>query len=78
MITCFMFKDFIWDIIIQDMILNGDMMDRALGIACLPFMTIFSLTGLLLDLIGIPLYLLVGLVYLILKIIERIKKQNGK
>ena len=77
MITWFMFKDFIWDTIIQDMILNGDILDRALGIVWLPFITILCLTGLLLDLFGIPLYLLIGLVYLILKIIER-KKQNGK
>lgn len=73
MITCFMFKDFIWDVIIQDMILNGDMMDRALGIVGLPIMTIFSLLGVLLDLFDIPFYLLTGLVYLILKIIERKK-----
>ena len=74
MITCFMFKDFIWDIIIQDMIFNGDTFERALGIVWLPFITAFSLTGLLLDLFGIPLYLLIGLVYLILKLIERVKK----
>ena len=73
MITCFMFKDFIWDIIIQDMIFNGDTFERALGIVWLPFITAFSLTGLLLDLFGIPLYLLIGLVYLILKFLERKK-----
>ena len=73
MITWFMFKDFIWDIIIQDMILNGDTLDRVLGIAWLPFITIFSLLGVFLDLFGIPFYLLTGLVYLILKIIERKK-----
>ncbi len=73
MITYFMFKDFIWDVIIQDMILNGDTLDRVLGIAWLPFITIFSLLGVLLDLFGIPLYLLIGLVYLILKLIERKK-----
>ena len=73
MITYFMFKDFIWDVIIQDMFLNGDTLDRALGIAWLPFMIIFSLLGLLLDLICIPFYLLTGLVYLILKLLERKK-----
>ena len=73
MITWFMLKDFIWDIIIQDMIFNGDTFERALGIVWLPFMTILSLTGLFLDLFGIPLYLLIGLVYLILKLLERKK-----
>ena len=73
MITWFMFKDFIWDTIIQDMILNGDTLDRVLGIAWLPFITIFSLLGVLLDLFGIPFYLLTGLVYLILKFLERKK-----
>ena len=74
MITWFMFKETLYDLCIQDMILNGETMDRAVGIVMLPIMTIFSLTGLLLDILGIPLYLLICLIYLILKIIERIKK----
>ena len=77
MITWFMFKDFIWDTIIQDMIFNGDTFDRVLGIVWLPLMTIYSLAGIFLDLLGIPFYLLIGLVYLILKLWKR-KKQNGK
>ena len=73
MITWFMFKEIVYDLCIQDMILNGDTLERALGITWLPFITIFSLTGLLLDLFGIPFYLIFGLVYLLLKILERKK-----
>ena len=73
MITWFMFKEIVYDFCIQDMILNGDTIERASGIALFPFITILSLTGLLLDLFGIPLYLLIGLVYLILKFLERKK-----
>ena len=73
MVTYFMFKEFIWETIIQDMIFNGDAIERALGIAGLPFIVIFSLLPLLLDLLCIPFYLLIGLVYLILKLIEREK-----
>ncbi len=73
MATWYMFKEIVWELFIQDMILNGDTFERALGIAGLPFIIIFSLSGMLLDLFCIPLYLLIGLVYLILKIIERKK-----
>ena len=71
MITWFIFKDFVWDTIIQDMILNGDTFERALGIVWLPFITIFNLLVLLLDLFCLPLYFLAGLIYLILKLIEK-------
>ena len=77
MFTWFMFKEIVWELFIQDMIFNGDTFDKALGIVAIPFIIIFNLTGLFLDLFCIPLYLLIGLVYLILKLIER-NEQNGK
>ena len=82
MFTWFMFKEIVWELFIQDMIFNGDTFDKALGIVAIgivaiPFIIIFNLTGLFLDLLCIPLYLLIGLVYLILKLIER-NEQNGK
>ena len=73
MITQFMFKEIVYDFCIQNMILSEDMFERALGIVWLPFITILSLIGFFLELFCIPLYLSIGLVYLILKLLERKK-----
>ena len=73
MITWFMFKEVLWEICIKDMIFNGDILEQSLGIVWLPFIFAMSFLGMLLDIISIPLYLLIGLVYLILKVLERMK-----
>ena len=73
MIIWFMFKEILWEICIKDMIFNGDILEQSLGIVWLPFIFAMSFLGMLLDIISIPLYLLIGLVYLILKVLERMK-----
>ena len=73
MITWFFLKEVLYDLCIQDMILNGDTMEKAMGIMWFPCLIFMVLGGLLMDIVGIPLYLIGGLVYLILKILERKK-----
>lgn len=67
----FIYKMFIYEVLIQDYLLDGDCIERALGLIGTIFFGIFGIAYILLDIFAIPLYLLVGVLALIFKIIER-------
>lgn len=74
MITYFVYKMFIYDCLIEDLIFNGDCVEKAIGLVATPLFTIFGLLFILLDIIAIPLYLIIGILALIFKVIEFIKR----
>lgn len=77
MISYFFLKMFIYDVLITDWLIYGDALEKALAIiGTIVFAPIGSLCfGL--DIIATPLYLIIGILTLIFKIIEIIKDKFG-
>ncbi len=73
MATYFVYKMFIYDVLIQDYLFNGDCLHCALGLVGTIIFGMFGIVYILVDIFAIPLYLLIGVVALVFKIIERIK-----
>lgn len=71
MASYFIYKMLIYDILIQDYLLDGDALERAIALVGIIIFGIFGIAYILLDIFAIPLYLLIGVLALIFKIIER-------
>ena len=78
MATYFIYKIFIYDVLIQDYLLDGDYLERALGLVGTITLGVFGFACILVDVFAIPLYLLIGVVALVFKIIERMKKNDHR
>ena len=77
MISYFILKMFVYDELISDLLIYGDALEKALAIIGT---IVFTPVGILcfgLDIIATPIYLILGILTLIFKIIEIIKDKFG-
>lgn len=74
MMTYFIYKCFIYDVLIDNFLFNGDCIEQALGLIGTIFFGILGLLFIIADIILIPLYLLLGIIALIFKIVEVLRK----
>lgn len=71
MFTYIIYKKVIYEYAIKDLLEDGDSLDKAIGIWMLLILGIFGIDVVIIDLIFIPIYLLIGITALIIKLIER-------
>ena len=70
MITYAVYKLIVYEIFIQIYLLNGDYVEKAIGVIGAIFYSIVGLFAIAIDILAIPLYVLFGILVLIFKIIE--------
>lgn len=70
MITYAVYKLIVYEIFIQSYLLNGDYVEKAIGVIGAIFYSIVGLFAIAIDILAIPLYVLFGILVLIFKIIE--------
>lgn len=73
MLTYFVYKMFIYDILIQGYLFNGDCLERALGLFGIIIFGMMGIMFVVADILSIPLYLLIGIFTLIFKIIDKLR-----
>ena len=73
MCSYFCYKTFIFDELIIGFLINGDALEKALGLVGTIVFSIIGLVFIALDILAIPLYLIIGILAIIFKIIEIIK-----
>ena len=76
MISYFILKMFVYDIFISDWLIYGDALEKSLAIIGIVMFTPFGILCVGLDIIIIPIYLIIGILTLIFKIIEKL--ENGE
>ena len=59
MATYFMYKMFIYDVLIDEWLINGDAFEKALSIIAIPIFAIMGFGFIILDIIGIPIYIVI-------------------
>ena len=77
MISYFVLKMFIYDVLITDWLIYGDALEKAVAIFGTIVFIPFGILCFGLDIIATPLYLIIGILTLIFKIIEIIKDKFG-
>ena len=70
MISYFILKMFVYDIFISDWLICGDALEKSLATIGILIFTPFGILCFGLDIIIIPIYLIIGILTLIFKIIE--------
>ena len=73
MCSYFYYKTFIFDELIIGFLINGDAFEKALGLVGTIVFSTIGLVFIVLDILAIPLYLIIGVLTLLFKIIEIIK-----
>lgn len=76
MLTYFIYKLLIFDCIICDLILDKDPLTKAAGIIATIVFGILGLASIVIDIIALPLYLIMLLLWLILKVINILKENR--
>lgn len=71
MLTYFVYKCIIYDILIESYLFNGDCLEQAFSLFAIITYGILGLFCVVADILMIPLYLLIGILALIFNLIRR-------
>ncbi len=70
MMTYFVLYMFVYETLIEDMLKDGEAMEKAISIITIPLFLVASLLFIILDIVALPIYILIGIFYLLFKASE--------
>lgn len=71
MLTYFVFKEFVYELLIDDMLKYGEAGEKSFALLMIIPAILYGILCMFVDIVFIPLYILWGLLTLIIKLFER-------